>query len=64
MSNIKHPKNPNPRGSVNIAIGALMNEVKEIAERENRSVNRQIAVIIREWLDQRKAAESRTAAGA
>ena len=54
MSNIKNVKNPNPRGAVNVAIGKLMIEVKQIAEQENRSVNRQIAVIVREWLDARK----------
>lgn len=64
MANIKYPKNPNPRGSVNIAIGDLMSEVKEIAEKENRSVNRQVVVIIREWLDARKARSNQQARAA
>ncbi len=55
MSNIKHPKNPNPRGSVNIALGDLMLEVRQIAAQENRSINRQLAVIVREWLAEHKA---------
>lgn len=57
MSNVKNPKHPNPRGSVNVAIGDLMSDVKAIAEKENRSVNRQVVVIIREWIEQRKTTE-------
>lgn len=59
MPNIKNVKNPNVRGSVNIAIGELMKDVKQVAEQENRSVNRQIAVIIREWLAARKASSGK-----
>lgn len=64
MPNIKNPKNQNPRGSVNVAIGDLMKDVKQVAEQENRSVNRQIAVIIREWLESRKSGKPTTARGA
>jgi hypothetical protein len=64
MPNIKNPKNPNPRGTVNVAIGDLMQDVKRIAEQENRSVNRQIAVIVREWLESRKSGKSNTSRAA
>jgi len=55
MPNIKNRKNPNPRGTVNVALGDLIKDVKQIAEQENRSVNRQIAVIVREWLQWRRS---------
>lgn len=64
MANVKNQKNPNPRGQVNVAIGDLLKEVAEIAEQEDRSVNRQIAVIVREWLAARKAKATPAGAGA
>lgn len=65
MSNVKNTKNPNPRGAVNVALGDLMIEVKKVAAQENRSINRQIAVIVREWIESRKSKSSaRGAAGA
>lgn len=54
MANIKHPKNPNKRGMINVAIGELIAEVRQVAKEENRSMNRQVAVIIREWLEAHK----------
>jgi len=57
MSNIKHPKNPNKRGNIQtIALGKdLLDEVKQVAQEENRPANRQFAVIVQEWLETRRA---------
>lgn len=47
-------RKPKRNGIITVSIGGTLNDVKEIAQAENRSINRQVAVIIREWLAARK----------
>lgn len=55
-------KNANPRGAVSIAIGELMPKVKQVAEQEKRSVNKQIEVIIADWIESHQKQSPRSAA--
>lgn len=47
--------NSNPRGKLCVAIGKqLLEELREVSRSEERPIGRQVALIIREWLERRK----------
>ena len=58
----KPPKKINQDGTITVRIGESLKEVKRIAELENRSMSRQVAVIIKDWLANHKPAAPRGAA--
>lgn len=51
----------NSDGTITVSLGKTLDVIRKIAEKENRSMSRQIAVIVSEWLETRNRNTPRTA---
>lgn len=60
MGDIKNKRSVKERGLIHAAIGDLYFDLKQVAEKENRSINRQVGTIIREWMEQYKQRENQS----